>query len=289
MWLLFGREAWIAHDSEPRWILCLTGKIRLKLLPDERCVRDSMKHRRKLQKLIVSKLFSTAMYFQCDVYGVDVFWNRPLLNLLRPKRQLCVAFARCEGGRLAPLCPFREPMGIFDEAPSLPWQMLEGKGWEVCASFTWSLQELWDVSTLIQYLHSHNPHFVGVFQRRQSLSVRWDPWVRLVVHSSPFVSILSAMWTSSPRSCSKGSGFAVPSAEPNSEGFYRFLPAAGWNTFLSYTGPHHEHMSVGNSACSSHLHAVRSRTSRLVGIARRAESKVTYTSLLSGCSFRWLV
>eukprot|EP00434_Breviolum_minutum_P004662 symbB.v1.2.004110.t1/scaffold231.1/size297012/13 len=42
----------------PQWILCLTGKIRLKLLPDE----------------------------------------------------------RCEGGRLAPLCPFREPMGIFDEA-----------------------------------------------------------------------------------------------------------------------------------------------------------------------------
>eukprot|EP00435_Cladocopium_sp_Y103_P011587 s1489_g3.t1 len=41
----------------PEWILCLTGKMRLKLLPDE----------------------------------------------------------RCEAGRLAPLCPFREPMGVFDE------------------------------------------------------------------------------------------------------------------------------------------------------------------------------
>ena len=126
MWLLFGREAWIAHDSKLRWILCLTGKIRLKLLPDERCVRDSMKHQKKVQKVIVSKLFSTAMYF--DMMSTS-------------KRQLFVAFARCEGGRLAPLCPFREPMGIFDEAPSLPWQLFEGKGWEVCASFTWSLQK----------------------------------------------------------------------------------------------------------------------------------------------------
>eukprot|EP00913_Durusdinium_trenchii_P001557 g1441.t1 len=51
----------------PQWIWCLTGKLRLKVLPDE----------------------------------------------------------RCEGGRLAPLAPLREPMGVFDEAGRPLWTVCE--------------------------------------------------------------------------------------------------------------------------------------------------------------------
>ena len=144
-----------------------------------------------------------------------------LANLLRPKRQLFVAFARCEGGRLAPLCPFREPMGIFDEAPSLPWQLFEGKGWEVCASFTCLYTH--PISTFAW------PHF---YWRLSKVCLSWSvgqagrPLFTVCEHYLSDVDLFATELL-------QRLGSALQSRFLSSRWFHLV------STFLSYTGPHH--------------------------------------------------